>query len=189
LPSFHDDSRANLIPFAVVCAAWIVPLLRFWAMIFGLFRPPHYESGNVAPEPWLFAVACAVCILPSWLPPSYYRTRKMEARGRLYELLGVRLFRKLVPNGDFVNAWRRRHDPGFRVVTNSRSAKTFVARTIVGEKTHLVGLLAGIASSWYAWHIGWTGWAVYLAAANVVFNVYPILLQRYTRARLTLIAR
>ena len=177
LPSFRDESKANLFPFAVVCSAWLAPLLKFWVMVWA-------AGGNVAPNGWAFALGCLVSVAPWWLPASYYRTRKFEADGRIYELLGVRLFRMLVPNGDLVNLWRRRHDPGFRVIANETSARTFIARTIVGEKTHLVSLVIGLASSWFAWQIGWTGWAIYLCAANVLFNVYPILLQRYTRARI-----
>jgi hypothetical protein len=32
--------------------------------------------------------------------------------------------------------------------------------------------------------IGWHGWACYLSVGNVLVNLYPILLQRYTRGRL-----
>lgn len=173
LPSFHDESKANLFPFAAVCAAWIAPMLRFWL-----------HAWDVAPNAIAFAIAAAVVIGLWWLPPSYYRSRSFE-HGRLYPLLGVRLFRALAPNGDLVNRWRRRHDRAFRVIANPTEADTYVARTIAGEKTHLVSFAIGIASSLHAWRIGWMGWALYIAIANVIFNVYPILLQRYTRARIT----
>lgn len=39
-------------------------------------------------------------------------------------------------------------------------------------------------SAAFALRLGWSGWAVYLTAGNIVVNLYPILLQRYTRARL-----
>lgn len=182
LPSFHDESKANLIPFGVVCAAWLAPLLKFWAMIWGVFRPP--DSTVVAPQLWSFLAACLLIAGFWWLPSSYYRTRSFEANGRVYELLGVRVFRMFVPNGDFVNLWRRRRDPRFRVISSYHSAETYFRRTIIGEKTHLVSFAVGCASSMFAWHIGWAGWAAYLAGGNVLFNVYPILLQRYTRARL-----
>jgi hypothetical protein len=59
-----------------------------------------------------------------------------------------------------------------------------VERTKLSEKSHLVLLLIGVASSIFAWQIGWRGWAIYLAVGNVLVNLYPVLLQRYTRARL-----
>lgn len=184
LPSFGDPSKANLFPFAVLCAGWIVPLLKFWAAVWGVFRPSDYAGGEVAPRLWLFLAACIVCLAPWWLPASYYRVHRFEKTGRLYELLGVRIFRKLVPNGDWVNRWRRRRDPGFRVLSDRRSAAEFLARTVMSEKSHLVLLLVGAGTSLFAWHIGWKGWAVYLGAANVLVNLYPVLLQRYTRARI-----
>ena len=39
-------------------------------------------------------------------------------------------------------------------------------------------------SSMFAWRIGWTGWAFYLGIGNGLVNLCPVLLQRYTRARL-----
>lgn len=42
----------------------------------------------------------------------------------------------------------------------------------------------GLLSAGYALSLGWHGWAATLVASNVVFNVYPILLQRYNRLRI-----
>jgi len=184
LPSFGDESKANLFPFALMCAGWIAPLLKFWAVVWDVFRPSDYVGGDVAPRLWLFLAAFAVSLTPWWLPASYYRVRRFEQSGRLYEALGIRVFRSVVPNGDLVNLWRRRREPGFRVISNRQSAAEFLSRTVVGEKSHLVLLLIGAGSSLYAWHIGWNGWAAYLGVANVLVNLYPILLQRYTRARI-----
>ena len=46
-------------------------------------------------------------------------------------------------------------------------------------------LVLGGMSAGFAWAIGWPGWAIYLTAGNVVVNLYPVLLQRYTRARIS----
>ena len=72
----------------------------------------------------------------------------------------------------------------FRVIRGRRSAADFILRTEQSERGHLVLLALGIASVAWAWSIGWHGWAVYLSVGNVVVNVYPILLQTYTRGRL-----
>jgi hypothetical protein len=174
----------NLIPFAIMCAGWIVPTLRFWALAWGLYRPYDYAGGDVAPSlPW-FLAACALCAALWWLPASYYRVRGFERSGRLYELLGVRAFRRLVPDGDLANRWRRRREPGFRMIRGREGARAFLTRNIASEQSHLVLLLAGFATCAYAWRIGWDAWAWYLFVANVAANVYPILLQRYTRTRI-----
>ena len=48
-------------------------------------------------------------------------------------------------------------------------------------------IVLGGMSAGFAWAIGWSGWAIYLTAGNVVVNLYPVLLQRYTRARLSVL--
>ena len=167
-----------------MCGGWIVPLLKFWAYVWDILRPPGYPPGDLAPPVAAVVSAFVNCLTPWWLPPSYYATRPFEQSGRLYEILGVRVFRHFVPDGDFANLWRRRRQPDFRVVTNRRAAAAFVERTIFGEKSHLVLFLIGAASCVFAYQIGWRGWAIYLAAGNILVNLYPVLLQRYTRARL-----
>jgi hypothetical protein len=94
------------------------------------------------------------------------------------------LFRWFAPDGDFANRWERRNNPDFRVICGRRSAADFIVRTEQSERGHIVLLALGVASAAWAWSIGWHGWAVYLSVGNVVVNVYPILLQRYTRSRL-----
>lgn len=173
-------SSLNLIPFAIMCAGWIVPVLRFWVRVF--------LRGEVAPAvPW-FVAACAACVAVWWLPASYYRAAGFERSGRLYELLGVRWFRNFVPDGDLANRWRRRREPAFRMIRNRAEAHAFAARYIDSERSHFVLLLAGFATCAWAWRIGWTGWAWYLFAATIAVHLYPILLQRYTRARIARLA-
>jgi len=172
----------NVVPIAVMCA-WLGPLLIFWLAVWGPLRP-FRAAGPLSPPPAPFALALPVCLAATWLSPAWLRTRRWEMEGRVYEALGVRAFRRLVPDGDWVNRVRRRRDPNFRVVPHRRAAAAFVTRTEQGERSHGVLLLAGIVSSVYAWRIGWYGWAAFLTIGNLLVNLYPILLQRYTRARL-----
>jgi len=174
----------NVFPFASMAGGWLAPLLMFWLYVWGPLRPFHYPSGDLAPSLAMFVGLAAICIAAWWLPPSYYRIHAFERSGRLYEALGVRLFRYWVPDGDLANRWRRRRQPGFRMVANRTDAAAFARRTEMSEKSHLVLLLMGSLSSMFAWHIGWPGWAVYLGAGNIFVNLYPVLLQRYTRTRL-----
>lgn len=184
-----DDTGVNVIPFAVMAGGWLGPLLMFWLYVWGPLRPFDYPRGPLMPSAVVFLAVLAACVLPWWLPRSYYRVHRFEQSGRFYEALGVRLFRALVPDGDLANWWRRRARPAFRVTANRTAARSFVARTELSEKSHFVLLLAGASSSAHAWRIGWQGWALYLAAGNVLVNVYPILLQRYTRTRLQRVSR
>jgi hypothetical protein len=182
----HDPptNGLNLVPFSSMAGGWLGPLLMFWLYIWGPLRPFAYPPGDLLPGAW-FAVVVAACIALWWLlPRGYFEVRAFERTGQIYRWLGVLLFRRFAPNGDFANQWERRADPHFRVIRGRRSAAEFVVRTEQSERGHLVLLALGIVSAAYAVDVGWFGWAVYLSVGNVLVNVYPILLQRYTRSRL-----
>jgi len=176
--------RLNTILFAVMAGGWLAPLLMFWLYVWGPLRPYSYPAGHLLPGPG-FAVLVAGCVALWWvLPRSYFRVHRFERSGRLYERLGVRVFRGVAPDGDLVNRRVRRSDPGYRVVRGRRGVAAWVKRTERSERGHAVLLMLGVVSAAYAWTIGWRGWALYLTAGNVLVNLYPILLQRYTRSRL-----
>jgi Glycosyl-4,4'-diaponeurosporenoate acyltransferase len=166
-----------------MCGGWLGPLLIFWLQVWGPLRP-FGAAGPPSPAPAPYALALAACVAAWWAPASYFRTRAWEADGAVYQALGVRAFRGLVPDGDVVNRRRRRRNPDFRVIADRGAAAAFVRRTVDSERAHGVLLLAGVVTSAYAWQIGWRGWAVFLGTGNLLVNLYPMLLQRYTRARL-----
>lgn len=187
-PTFaNETSGFNLIPFASMAGGWLGPLLMFWLYVWGPLRPFHYPSGDLLPPLPLLVACFAVGVSVWWLPASWYQVRGFERSGRLYEKLGVRLFRWFVPDGDAANRWRRRRDPTFRIIRNRPFARAFRHRTELSEKSHLVMLVLGGMSGWFAWALGWPGWALYLTVGNVLVNLYPVMLQRYTRARLSVV--
>jgi len=182
---FANETKGfNLIPFAVMAGGWLAPLVMFWLSVWGPLRPFNYPAGDLAPSVLVFAASVAACLAIACLPSSYYRVFKFERTGRLYEALGVRLFRNLVPDGDLANRWRRRREPNFRVIRNRGLATAFVRRTELSERSHLVLLGMGVLSAAFALAIGWRGWAIYITVGNVLVHVYPVLLQRYTRSRI-----
>lgn len=173
----------NQVPIALMSGGWLGPLIMFWLAVWGPMRP-FDAAGPLSPPPAPYTLALPLCIAVVWVPGGWLRPRRWEMDGRLYEALGVRAFRRLVPDGDWSNALRRRRDPHHRVVLHRAAAEAFVARTDASERSHGVLLLVGLVSSVYAWQIGWRGWAVFIGTGNVLVNLYPMLLQRYTRARL-----
>lgn len=118
------------------------------------------------------------------LPERYYRIRAFESGGRVYEWLGIRLFKRFVPDGDYVNRLVRRSDPGYRLVRDADSLVRFEARTRLAEKCHVAGLWLALPCAAYALLLGWDGFALWLLLPNVPLHLYPVLLQRYTRARI-----
>lgn len=179
----------NIIPFASMAGGWLGPLIMFWLYVWGPLRPFAYPSGSLMPGA-SFALLILGCVALWWLlPPAYFRVHRFEQTGRVYESLGVRLFRRFAPDGDLANRWERRTKPNYRIISGRRSVAGFMVRTKDSERGHVVLLMLGIVSAAFALKLGWHGWAFYLSAGNVLVNLYPILLQRYTRSRLNALLR
>ncbi|MEQ1691840.1 MAG: hypothetical protein ABMA00_11170 [Gemmatimonas sp.] len=174
---------ANVAPILAMNVGFLSPLLLFWSSVWGPLRP-YADVGPLSPTPMPYVILLALSVGTWWLPSLYLRARGWERDGRVYRWLGVRAFRALVPDGDWVNRRRRRRQSDFRVVANRAQASAFLARTEASERGHTMFLWAGIVSAVYAWQIGWHGWALLLAVGNLLVNAYPILLQRYTRGRI-----
>ena len=115
---------------------------------------------------------------------SYFDEHSFEQRGRLYDYLGVRHFKYVASAGDYVNRRRRRTDPSFRNVRTYGEAVAWEARTRFNEAAHLACLgFSVVMVLWLCSRARYT-WLPLIVVLNVLLNVYPILLQRYTRARI-----
>jgi hypothetical protein len=115
---------------------------------------------------------------------SYFDEHRFELGGRLYEYLGVRRFKSVASAGDYLNRFRRRHDPAFRNVRSYGDALDWEARTRLNEALHLLNFLFSVVMmSWLCYRGRYT-WLPEIVVLTVLLNVYPILLQRYNRARI-----
>ncbi len=133
---------------------------------------------------FFFAPLCVGTITAKHIPDSYFDIKRFEADGRVYELLGIRFFKRVVPKGPYINQLIRRFDPVYRIVRNKHSMIEFEAHTILAERCHLVSLLLMLPSAVYALMLGWHVFAAVILLPNIPIHVYPILLQRHTRARI-----
>jgi Glycosyl-4,4'-diaponeurosporenoate acyltransferase len=118
-------------------------------------------------------------IAPLSLPQSYFRVRRFENGGRLYLRFGIRIFRKLlvVARIDACN-WLVRF-------SGRRSGlQNFAKGVRQAETDHLIAFLVVLLVFNYAFARGWYEVAGWLALVNVFANVYPVMLQRYNRARI-----
>jgi hypothetical protein len=121
--------RGNIVGIAAMAILWITPTLRFWGAVFGPLRPYGYPAEDVAPSLVGFALGLAVCIMPYLLPSSYYRCWEGRRGPRVYGVMGVRAFKRFVPNGDLINRWARRLDPAHRMIRGEASALSWIDRT------------------------------------------------------------
>jgi len=125
--------------------------------------------------------------LSSSLARWYFEPRRIEqaANGRVYVLLGVRLFKRHLPTrGDIVSRVRgRRRIVPIRPGLVS-SLMPCEKQTRSWEARHIFGALSMLAITWWAIAVHGKGsWPV-LLGANLLINGTPIMLHRYNRARL-----
>lgn len=159
-----------------ICAVLITPIELFLVEIWP--RQGFFSLLLVV------APLIAGCVFARILPESYYRIKPWEESGGLYEKLGIRFFKRFVPDGDYVNRRIRHSDPGYRVVCDQESIVRFAERTRLAEKCHLAGLWLPLPCTVYALLLGWNTFALWLLLPSVPLHVYPVLLQRYSRTRI-----
>ena len=130
------------------------------------------------PMTWLGTVSH---IVPPRLPPWYHALRGFERDGRVYELLGVRLCKRLLRRGPFAV-----FNPALRLPSAPDPAN--VARLEQSmrdaEASHVILLVLTLAVVVHAAARGWWAAATWTLLFDVLVNGYPVMLQRYNRALL-----
>jgi hypothetical protein len=117
----------------------------------------------------------------------YFEPRRIEqaANGRIYVLLGVRLFKRYLPtSGDLISRFRRRRRIAPIGPDLVDSLLQYEKQTKSWEARHIFGALSMLALTWWSIAVHGKGSWPALLGANLLINGYPIMLQRYNRARL-----
>jgi hypothetical protein len=123
--------------------------------------------------------------LLAWkLPAAWFSVVGWEASGEIYELLGVRWFKQFMIDGDRHNRRVRKQLGSHGTLGSRRSIEELVKQTVASEKIHAIMFLFALWPTLLALIWRWWAWAVGLIICNTVINVYPIMLQRYTRSRI-----
>ena len=182
-PANKLADRLNYLPIAVM-GLWVAPVLNLWVQLFWPHPPISPPPAEHPPGLW-FTVALAGAAAMLALPQAWYRPRAFEPR--LYRALPLPAFRRFATNGDAIVLAVRRRFPGFTVYRGDLDK--LLANTRLGEWSHLALFVFGLVTTLYVLVIGWHAWAIWTAVSNVIANLYPALLQRYTRARLSKVRR
>jgi hypothetical protein len=166
---------------------FVVASLALAVLLVVLLRPG--EGGAFLPAALtnLAVVGWSSFVLPlRGLPrfDEYFELRAWERSGRLYDVLGVPVFRSLVRRGPLSlfnhalpEAWHS-GDPE-RIEHEARTA----------EVGHAVAFLFVLALALVALARGELRQAAWLAVLDIPTNLYPVLLQRYHRVRLARLVR
>jgi hypothetical protein len=133
----------------------------------------------------LLYIFIGVSLVPAFLPPAFLDRMRVGKTTATYKKLGVPLVSQLAHNGGIINRLVRRKFPHYKAVRyQAQSIKKLYSETYVHEKFHLILLVFFGLVTVYALGRGYWGWALIITVTNIVYNVYPSLLQQYIRLKL-----
>lgn len=126
---------------------------------------------------WVFVFTETQTIAPN---SSYYSLRQWEQQGKLYEYLGINLFRKIL----VWIGWEKLNKKSNPVEKNVQALQHNLLKTKKAEFGHLVIFLVVLAVTAYVILASSIRDAIWLIFFNILLNLYPVLLQRYNRPRI-----
>lgn len=111
----------------------------------------------------------------------YFAPKRWEMSGKLYEFFGIRFYKKWVPTGGEVQV--RRSGEKYLKGRNMAAVLVFEQLTRKNEAAHVFLFLVytGLGLLMSLLHVGFV---LLFLILNILVNVYPIMLQRYNRARI-----
>lgn len=112
------------------------------------------------------------------------RFLQLSNNPNFYARTGVKFVRKFVQNGDYINRFIRKRNPTHGAIKNKENAVAYLKTTAVAEVYHLFCLVFFTLTISYTLMLGHYLIAAITALTNVLYNIYPILLQQYNRARI-----
>ncbi|MCU1330991.1 MAG: hypothetical protein JWN34_6361 [Bryobacterales bacterium] len=134
-------------------------------------------------RPWIYGFT-VTSLLTYALPVSVLRYFELGSRPASYRAREVHLVIHVTQDSPFI----KRLAGGMqarRVRLSDRAALSRLrAVTYARERFHWTMLVFFLLTSLYAVFFGHWAWALLIAVANVIYNVYPIWLQQYIRLRL-----
>lgn len=117
--------------------------------------------------------------LPLPLNSTYFAARPFEKGGRIYIFLGVSAFRRLLR----LVGWEKVTQKNFPIEKTQTALQQCERSTRVSELGHLViGLIVLGVAAYVCVTYSFMA-SIWLLSLNLLFNLYPILLQRYNRPR------
>lgn len=130
------------------------------------------------PMTWLGTVSH---VAPFRLPATFHALRGWERDGRAYERLGVAAVKRALRRGPI--AW---FNPGLRLppAPTAAGVAALERRMCTAEASHGVLLVLTLGVVGHAAARGWWLAAAVTLGLDVLINGYPVMLQRYNRARL-----
>jgi hypothetical protein len=115
------------------------------------------------------------------LPSTYYEIKPFEQSGQVYERLGIFIFKKIVRRGPLTVFSPTLRFSNKRTVSSLRTLENEMRKA---ETSHLAIFFVILLLVGYALLKGWLDAVAWLLLFNILFNGYPVILQRYNRLKI-----
>lgn len=153
------------------------------ALIYALIQYMGMQGFSFA---WALNFVLMACVLTftetlkSPLNAPYFNEKVWEYKGKIYESLGINFYRKLL----VWVGWEKLNKKSNPIEKNTKALMHLHYQTKQSELGHIVILLIVLGFNIFvAFQFGIIK-SLSLLILNVLFNLYPILLQRYNRPRI-----
>lgn len=128
----------------------------------------------------MLCVSAFTDVLKSELTSSYYHRKEWEQQGKIYEHLGINIFRKLL----VWIGWEKVIRKSFPIESNTSALTKLYYQTKKSELDHLIILFIVLGFNIFtALKFGVLP-SLWLLVLNILLHLYPIFLQRYNRPRI-----
>jgi hypothetical protein len=112
------------------------------------------------------------------------RLLQLSSLPKFYEKLGIKLIRKFVQNGEYINILIRKFKPGHKTIGNKADAVRYLKTVQMYDRYHFLCLIFFLLTAVYAFINNQPILSAVIIIANIIYNICPILLQQYNRARI-----
>jgi hypothetical protein len=135
-------------------------------------------------SPIILITIVAFSMIVFLLPGKWFDALALSQDRKPYERLGLKFFRNFVQDGTLVNRYLKKRNKDFVMIRNRQEAVIYLQTIAIRERFHYCCLVLFSITSICAIIDGRIGLGLLIFLSNILYNVYPILLQQYNRLRI-----
>jgi hypothetical protein len=134
---------------------------------------------------WILNLMLMMCVyhftesLKSNFSANFYEEKTWEDRGKVYELLGINFFRKLL----LWIGWEKLNKKANPIEKNTEALNLLLHRTKQSELGHIIIFIIVMGFTVFVAVKHGIHESLWLLGLNILLNLYPIFLQRFNRPR------
>lgn len=136
-----------------------------------------------------FSAALLISLVPFFLPVRFFIFLQISKDRKMFEFLGIKFFQAFAQNGRIVNKILRKQNSNFNDSKIRETARRPESQIVIYEQYYLSCFLFFIISLVYAILKNEILLAILLCAANLIYNIIPLLIQQYNKIRIEKLKR